>query len=131
MAIEKLDDVLLKLDTRHRFHDYLVSIGAPDEAAALISSSEQVRKVSWNGAVLTWADTGRPCVDEPAAKQYFTDGPFKGLFPTKTPIRRTSRSSVRLMWNSCKPEIKQPRRASICNLAATKTKPAHWRNSRC
>lgn len=80
MTDKPLDKVLLDLDTRHRVHDYIRSIGGSDETAALISSSEQVRKFSWNGVALVWTDTGKLAVNDAGAKAYFTEGPFKGLF---------------------------------------------------
>lgn len=80
MADKPLDQVLLKLDTRHRVYDFVKSLGASDETAELIASSEQVRKFKWNGVALTWADTGKLAVDDAAAKAHFTEGPFKALF---------------------------------------------------
>jgi hypothetical protein len=71
---------LQKLDTRHHVHDYLKTIGASDDAAALIASSEQVRQFEWNGAVLTWKASGEPAAHSSAAKEHFTKGPFKTLF---------------------------------------------------
>ena len=81
MALDESAVALLqKLDTRHHVHDYLKTLGASDEVASLIASSEQVRNFVWNGVALTWKDTGKPVTDEPAAKSYFTKGPFKTLF---------------------------------------------------
>jgi hypothetical protein len=78
---KELDAALLKLETKHRYESLLMKFGASEEAAKLIASSpEQIAKVQWDGVNLHFGKSDLAAVDDPAAKAYFTDGPFKGLF---------------------------------------------------
>lgn len=79
--MSEIEDALRKLETKHRFEDYLKKIGANDEAAALIASSpDQIAKVAWDGVNLKFGKSDLAAVDDDAAKAHFLEGPFKGLF---------------------------------------------------
>jgi len=76
-----LDDAIRALETKHRFESYLMKLGASEEAAKLLASSpDQLAKVQWDGVNLHFGKSDLAAVDDPAAKAYFTDGPFKALF---------------------------------------------------
>jgi hypothetical protein len=78
---KELDAALRALETKHRTEDYLKKLGASDEAAALIASSpEYAKKFSYDGVNLTFNGSDLAAVDDPAAKAFFHEGPFKSLF---------------------------------------------------
>jgi len=78
---KELDAALLKLETKRRFESFLIKLGASEDAAKLIASSpDQIKNVVWDGVNLRFGKSDLAAVDDPAAKSYFTDGPFKGLF---------------------------------------------------
>lgn len=78
---DELNSALMRLETKHRFYNYLVSIGAGLEAANLIANSaDELKRVSWDGVLFKFRGSDVPAVDDDAAKDYFLKGPFATLF---------------------------------------------------
>jgi len=78
---KELDAVLLKQETKFRVESFLMKLGATEEAAKLIASSpDQLAKFTWDGVNLKFGKGDLTAVDDPAARAYFTEGAFKGLF---------------------------------------------------
>jgi len=78
---KELDAALRALETKHRTEDFLKKLGASDEAAVLIASSpDYAKKFLYDGVNLKFNGGDLAAVDDPAAKAFFTEGPFKALF---------------------------------------------------
>jgi hypothetical protein len=77
----EIDAALNKLDVRYRTQDFLKSIGASPEVAELLAAHPDVAaKFKWDGVSFTFNGGDLPAVNDPAAKDYFANGPLKSLF---------------------------------------------------
>src|SRR5580658_3733083 len=77
----ELDEALRKIETKFRVETYLMKLGASEEAAKLIASSpDQIAKFTYDGVDLRRKGSDLPISDDPNAKAYFLNGPFKALF---------------------------------------------------
>jgi hypothetical protein len=81
MPDKELNSALLSMERKHRFYNYLLSIGASMEAANLISqSADELKRTTWDGVAFGFRGSDLQAVDDPAAKAYFHNGPFAALF---------------------------------------------------
>jgi hypothetical protein len=79
---KELQDALRKQETRFRVESFLMKIGATEDAAKLISSSPaELARFQWDGVNLKFQKSDLTAVDDPAAREFYVAGPYKGLFP--------------------------------------------------
>lgn len=77
----ELNEAIRKIETKFRVETYLMKLGASEEAAKLIASSpDQIARFVYDGIDLRYNKSDLPVADDPNAKEYFVNGPFKGLF---------------------------------------------------
>jgi hypothetical protein len=81
----ELTEAIRKIETKFRVETYLMKLGASEEAAKLIASSpDQIAKFTYDGVDLRRKGSDLPISDDPNAKAYFINGPFKALFTPAT-----------------------------------------------
>jgi hypothetical protein len=79
---KELRAALRNQETRFRVESFLMKLGATEEAAKLISSSPaELARFQWDGVNLKFGKGDLTAVDDPAAREFYTGGPYKGLFP--------------------------------------------------
>jgi hypothetical protein len=79
---KELDTALRAQETKFRVESFLMKLGASEEAAKLISSSPaELARFQWDGVNLKFGKGDLTAVDDPAAREFYTGGPYKGLFP--------------------------------------------------
>jgi hypothetical protein len=81
----ELTEAIRKIETKFRVETYLMKLGCSEEAAKLIASSaDQIAKFTYDGVDLRRKGSDLPISDDPNAKAYFLNGPFKALFAVAT-----------------------------------------------